>query len=177
MNTEMRMEMRVAIMKDVIAQLDAKKIKPALGTYMTAGDINGDTYEKNINQNTVDSFGVCAVCELGAVFMSTIRLFNKIDEPYWSLNYGKIEFALRKYFTVTEIRHLEAVFEFYESRLVHFPAYEKYRKAFRWKHDSEVIMRNICECVIEMNGEIDANEIMLRGIKVAKQIEASCPVV
>jgi hypothetical protein len=119
-------EMRVAIAKDVIAQIKAKKYNPTQGTWV---DDENQSYEQWLYDNARDckvdvrdytnNIKKCNVCALGSLFVSAVNKYNNVYGTYWSLSSGEVFNTnetrnynpLLRYFTIKQIRLIEYTFE------------------------------------------------------------------
>jgi hypothetical protein len=114
MTTKVRLskrEMAVAIAKDVLHRLKLEKLTLKFGNYLLP---NGSFPSTGSLQEKIDKAEAnCQVCALGGMFLSYVRLHNKvqcenmcIDSPL-----ALIVDKLSKVFTQTEIALIEGVFE------------------------------------------------------------------
>ena len=98
-------EMRVLIAQDVIDRVNAGRIRPVIGYYLR-------------KHTTVDSLleaRTCQVCAMGAMFVAHIARFDAVDD----LQVAAVERGggsticdtLGGYFSVTQLRMIEAAFE------------------------------------------------------------------
>lgn len=127
-------EMRIAIAKDVLAQLKAKKIVATRGCWTDdpkLGSIDdfASTQLEKADKDSVEikacdyasKVNKCRVCALGSLFLSGIRLYNGVS---WTLNkedaffdlshdlFDDIEKSpLNKYFSTKQLQLIEATFE------------------------------------------------------------------
>lgn len=106
-----KMDKRVAIAKDVIANLNSKKFIAKHGSYIeTIGD------NKQINQFTLLDT-TCNVCAIGSLLTGRISRGNKLDINLDTLLHiddfaGEEEIKLLKdLFTAKELRYIEYAFE------------------------------------------------------------------
>lgn len=120
-----RLQDRVAIAKDVIAQIEREIYFPAKGRYVKSIDPlhlpdraeNRDMQEVLINNPT------CRVCALGGLLCSTIRKYNNFPVKNWNNDYSYTDFPvdyLLKYFTRIELAEIECAFECHSTGLSNF---------------------------------------------------------
>lgn len=166
-------EKRVAVARDVLAQIRAKTIKPSRGNYIAATlsviPREGDDVQALLRDGKVKS---CQSCALGSAFLSYARLYDNVKvEPYGEfspeMDYPSVGGAiptkrihgdrptdtLELVFDPKQLELIEHAFEA-PSRNVSIPDYElteadialakKYGKRYR-KDDERLvaIMRNI----------------------------------
>lgn len=82
-------EARVAIAKDVIKQIKAKKFVAEKGTYVRIDSMFDDDVREEVLKDASDvrdivcnpKAGVCTVCAMGSLFLSTARLFDNLPIP------------------------------------------------------------------------------------------------
>lgn len=105
-------EKRVAIAKDVIAQIKAKRYIPKTGDYIsfisTCGLSVNDSIQKNFDKVE------CQVCGIGSMFMSNIKFTNKFtleSIPHSGVKQAQI---LLKYFSKQDLILIECIFEDWE---------------------------------------------------------------
>lgn len=159
-------EKRIAICRDVIARIDAQKIRPNHGIFFENKE---EVYEKvsvsvqeQINNNT------CSVCAKGAIFCSWVGNFNNVDHAQLSDTFEEVYTwdrhvpELMKIFGHEMLDNLEAAFE-RGSYTWHYDegATRDYAAAFRGYN-----LRGIMEYIIANKGEfplpnsyIEDNEI------------------
>jgi len=120
-------EMRVAIAKDVIAQIKTAKYNPMQGCWVE--EVDGPDYDDWLFDNsrncTVDvqvytkSIKKCNVCALGSLFVSAVNKYNNVYGTYWSVSTNEVfdttetnnRSPLLRYFTIKQIRLIEYTFE------------------------------------------------------------------
>lgn len=123
-------EKRVAIAKDVLNQIKAKKYKAVPGTWFH--DSKGQDLDdfmfcaSDCNRNTVDAkkdvvdklVGTCSVCALGSLFVSAIDKFNhtKLSVDNYSMDVDfftnlEKDNPLLKWFTTRQLLLIESTFE------------------------------------------------------------------
>lgn len=105
-----KLEKRVVLAKDVIAQIEAKRYTARLGTYLDIRDKKVERYtEDSILDKTKigEKNIVCEVCAIGSLFVSNAILSNKklTDDD------DKMLSSLRSIFSKKEMRTLEYLFE------------------------------------------------------------------
>jgi hypothetical protein len=120
-------EMRVAIAKDVIAQIKAKKYNPTQGSWVDGVDgpdyvdwlfENATTCEVDVQVYT-KSIKKCNVCALGSLFVSAVNKYNNVYGTYKTVSLPSIfdfretnnRSPLLRYFTIKQIRLIEYTFE------------------------------------------------------------------
>lgn len=121
-------EMKVAIAKDVIAQLKAKKpkIKVYEGVYFVASLKKPFAEVGDDLQEAASKIVSCEVCALGAVFLSKARLYNDCpmsiadgwhgdDGKCLSFNDDDMRLNLDSLFSNRQLRSIEAAFEGFSS--------------------------------------------------------------
>lgn len=141
-------KMRVAIAKDVLAQLKAKKIVPSYSTWIEDPKHGGiDTLIEDAARADAESIDVCEfvsklnkceVCALGSLFVSQVRLDDKTCEVFRKMNPSKTpteagydvfeelnKSPLKMYFSKDQLTLIESTFEGGEG--MHSPATEKDR--------------------------------------------------
>ena len=105
-----KLEKRVVLAKDVIAQIEAKRYTARLGTYL---DIRDKKVERYTERSSLDKTKigeknvVCEVCAIGSLFVSNAILSNKklTDDD------DKMLSSLRSIFSKKDMRTLEYLFE------------------------------------------------------------------
>lgn len=107
-------EKRVAIAKDVIIALKAKKYIAKSGDYLNLNSKSGkDLFGVNINQELLCSDDVtCTVCAIGAMFTSKVAISNNFDDYRPSDN--EMRSHLSKYFSMPQLHLIESAFEGWE---------------------------------------------------------------
>ena len=134
-------QMRIAIAKDVIAQLEAKKIiatpgswtdDPKLGSLDDFADIqlNKSTLDEKVVKinacDYVNKLNKCQVCALGSLFVSSVSLYNGVswnlrpdfDDSLMHNTFENIdESPLLKYFSREQLALIESTFENNEGAL------------------------------------------------------------
>ena len=103
-------EKRVAIAKDVIAQLKAEKIQACSGVYIDIEDVPNDG---NISLQKYLPETQCEVCALGALFHSHIKYNNKVSyKDYLNESTSNlIVEKLQNYFSFEQMSMIEYAFE------------------------------------------------------------------
>lgn len=106
---------RVAIAKDVIADLRAKRYIAEHGTYLDLGkfeyDENGKRMLPEDGRDVLLSLPKCSVCAIGAVFCAVVKRKDKIEQSdlIWASDHDMIEFV--KIFSEEQLRLMEVAFE------------------------------------------------------------------
>jgi hypothetical protein len=165
-----KMHKRIAIAKDVIAQVKAKKFKASPGTYCklklnkrhkfkTEGEVELQLLMED------GAINKCNVCAIGSIFASKVSIGNKFkievrDVGGWGdseltidtdLDDDDMMPSLRGIYTEKELRLIEYVFEgsdiggFHDSELYEFhKTVQSYKKVYRKAEDRLIaIMENI----------------------------------
>lgn len=107
-----KIQMRRAIARDVIKQLNAKQLVAECMTYTgnmmaearAAGFQRGDSLQKYLLRKQRKP---CTVCAIGAGIVAQVRLENKVEVGAWLDPHD----TLSKYFTHNQVNALENVFE------------------------------------------------------------------
>jgi hypothetical protein len=120
-------EMRVAIAKDVIKQIKAKRMRIISGAYVR--QVFGQS--EFIDQETCTSKRFqCNVCAIGAGIVSGVRLFNEVQEHTGTMGIETAQRLIRKWFTLRQAILMESALEYESSRaLLHSYRYNaKFKK-------------------------------------------------
>lgn len=165
-------EKRVAVAKDVLKQLAARKIKASPGVYLHAElkkgapgreSDGGDGYSEltgSLQDHLTTKVKRCEVCALGAAFVSYVRLFNKVNigdetdtyggaiEGYYSdlggeINAYRPELQLKRIFSMDQLDLMEAAFEGERGPQAYSESFAFYKKYRTPTKRLEGIMRNI----------------------------------
>jgi len=121
-------EKRVAIAKDVLAQIRQDKIVCAEGTYFDAPNKRHSDLCNSIRTSEPDTelrdvlknFPSCQVCARGAIFLSALKVFNNFavqDIPHWKtrsvapIDTESVFKVGRRFFTTRQIAAIELAFE------------------------------------------------------------------
>lgn len=157
LTTEMsRAEMRVAIAKDVIAQIKSQKLRVKCGRYITF--VNEKIMEIGdqailLNPETP----ACQVCGIGAAIYSAIRLFNTVQTKTIGGNEFLARDLITKWFTPEQACLIECAFEIDTHLMRNASTTDEQRRAaraFGSKYDDDpeeraiAILQNIAD-----NGE------------------------
>lgn len=143
-------EKRVAIAKDVIAALKAKKYIAETGDYL---DINiKDNKDWNVNQESLCSNDVtCNVCAIGALFTSKVIISNNFNSDYIPSD-DVMRKELSSYFSMPQLHLIESAFEGWEKGSTTFsgniPNDNHMEYYFEYNDDNDrmiAIMENIVE--------------------------------
>jgi hypothetical protein len=120
-------EMRVAIAKDVIAQIKAKKYNPVQGCWVIW--VDGPDYDDWLVDNSANcrvdvqkytkSIKKCNVCALGSLFVSAVNKYNNVYGTYMTVSTDQVfdtsetnnRSPLLRYFTINQMRLIEYTFE------------------------------------------------------------------
>jgi hypothetical protein len=160
-------EMRIAIAKDVIAQIKAKKYNPTNGVWVVSDcgqeyddwlltaasscEVDVQVYTKNINK--------CNVCALGSLFVSAVNKYNNVYgtfdsvstyEVFSSIGTEEKKSPLLRYFSSSQLQLIEFTFEggmgafyFYDNSSTAERAYAFYEQYPDDKDRLIAIMKNI----------------------------------
>ena len=104
---------RVAIAKDVIAQIKCGKFSINAGFFGTIHGADGSRTGDAADQKFLKSkqFTSCEVCAVGAAIVSGIRLFNKVQINDGEITCGSAMGLATQYFTEQQVRLIENAFE------------------------------------------------------------------
>lgn len=104
-------QQRVAIAKDAIEQLKARRFVASPGSYIR--DKIRDGANRSISQETVGgrTFRPCRVCMIGQAIVSGIRLFNKLEVESCEVSGSGLHHELKRWFTSSQAAMLEVAFE------------------------------------------------------------------
>jgi hypothetical protein len=118
------LEQRVAIARDVLAQLKAEKIQPMRGTYLEM-ELT-ETVENDAQVHTLLPLArECRVCALGSLFVSAVKFHDQVAvgeyraswEPKLSFSVGsRVYEYLMKFFTQRQLNAMEREFESADGR-------------------------------------------------------------
>lgn len=111
-------QMRVAIAKDVIEHVKAKKIvatqgvfcKPVRGHGYLCQTFNGDEIGKDLRAILPTVAKQCDVCAKGALFYAHVMRFNNVKTPEWIRN-KEVCAPLAKYFAGSQLKIIDRYFE------------------------------------------------------------------
>ena len=130
-----KIQMRVAIAKDVIAQINSKKLIPETGVWIydpklgsiddhidnlidkAMEDEENDTcrFEPFNARDFTKKVNKCKVCALGSIFVSAVNLYNGVeftDGENAARAFDTLEFSpLSNYFSPRELAFIETCFE------------------------------------------------------------------
>lgn len=96
---------RVAIAKDVIAQIRADRYRVTTGEYFTARDEDGEPLPRDRPEVVDDDRVRCDVCAIGSIMASGVRLFNREHTLRYSHH------VAAKYFSSDQRALIECAFE------------------------------------------------------------------
>lgn len=117
-----RAQARIAIAKDVIAQIKAQRYMAKTGLYIDSDTIPEVVSGKPIDlqkhlKKTLTKTNPCQVCALGSAFISCVRLYDKFQVTY-DTSYGNgdiktpaMRSKLHEFFTKVELDAIESSFE------------------------------------------------------------------
>jgi len=106
-----RAQMRVAIAKDVLKQIKARKITISPNGYWTVGNPRF-LYDGTAVGRLDIQRKKCSVCAAGAAITSAIRLFNEETIPIRNASdEERVFIAGRRWFTKRQLAMIEAAFE------------------------------------------------------------------
>lgn len=145
---------RVAIAKDVIASLKAKRFFATRGTYLTANkDLSKRVRDRLARQMPVELREVlptlkCDVCAIGSVFCAVVQRVNDFPldprrledgaRPY--VNDESMIEKLEPYFDSQELREMESFFEYRYTDL----------------HSADEVLNALMNHIVKSKGEFDA---------------------
>lgn len=106
-------QMRVAIAKDAIKQIKAKRFTIKNGAYFWTGEQERlDIFQSAVyDRARLRKLKRCRVCELGAALVSAVRLFNQIEIECSGSDSHYITNKLGRWFSVGQMSMMEAAFE------------------------------------------------------------------
>ena len=81
MNLMSPREKRVAIARDVIAQVKSKELIPKKGFYLdqrSSALVQGQSDDKQVNEILIEKKIQCEVCARGAIFIAGLKMFNNL---------------------------------------------------------------------------------------------------
>jgi len=106
---------RVMIAKDILLQLDAKKLVAEQGRYVSISSLYefDDTQDIKANYSKIKE---CPVCALGACLMATTKFnnhlkFGDIGPTVSYMNTSKVSFVLQELFSDEQLLLIECAFE------------------------------------------------------------------
>lgn len=143
---------RVAIMRDVIEQLNAQRIIAQSGTYFATDMPLSVASAMSLNQEALlrESAPVCAVCMLGATFLSVVRLANEYEGSFRAIDSHVMHMWLRDYFTTRQRNTIEVLFEgFYD------PGVRASKLSWFYMLDDETRVRFIAGYIIRHKGRFN----------------------
>lgn len=116
--------MAVAIAKDVLAQIKARRYTPEQMIYVSGIDLPIDRTQQL--QPILQEKGMkCDVCALGATFLSCVRLFNDFTVPAY-FDDSVMRQKLGKFFSCAALKSIEREFECWrKSELAKVPQFIK----------------------------------------------------
>lgn len=155
-------DMRVAIAKDVLKRLKAKKLIAAHGIYASfekptkAGDLKSQLQE----------LGSCQVCALGALFVSHVAMNNKYEvsridaerRGHDPARAADMRASLGEHFNSEQLMKIEAVFEGFSKVNYHPHLKDLSRSRDPDALDNDQRLVWICNEIIRQNGEFDLDE-------------------
>lgn len=156
-------EQRVAIAKDVLAQLEAKRIVAAPMQWVSVRGRSGFVYNR---EALIDAAAPrCFVCGIGACFVSAVRLGNQYQKRAYvgGLGATEMERVLLRHFPRQQYAAIEFAFEggtgsMEEDELIRFFDFEEiealreYRYAFP---EPAARLAAICENIIAYAGDFN----------------------
>lgn len=158
-------QQRVRIAKDVIQQLDSKKLIATQGTYF---ETKIDQSQINQQLNRLIENKTCKVCAIGSVFAATVKRANdcaanemesmfRLYDKYEADN-RKIRKYLKKWFNADQLALMETAFEGQcitaNSMLLKADIRYKAYKLFNdLKGNADSILRTIMQNIIDNNGK------------------------
>jgi len=165
-------EMRVAIAKDVIAQIMSKKYNPTQGCWVDQV-VGGDDYEswlfKNAESCKIDvqkytkNIKKCDVCALGSLFVSAVNKYNNVYGTYDTVSFDEVfnfektnnNSPLLRYFTINQIKLIEHTFEGGMGAVCFDDGHRMVNKSYTFYDkypDSKDRLLEIMKSIVENNG-------------------------
>ena len=152
-------QMRVAIAKDVIKQIIARKMIINNGVYFRP-----TVADQHVNKAVANEKGFqCRVCAVGAAIVSGIRLFNEVEFRVADMGVTNSFAAIQNWFRPSQAALIEAGLEGEASRAIYRHCDVKVSKgdmkradAFYWKHQNmapEDVVIAIYKNIIRNKGE------------------------
>lgn len=149
-----RMEQRVAIAKDVLAQLDLKEIVAKNGSYISIRNSDSlyDLYSaspdgtSNYEELMSDPENKCNVCAIGAAAV-VVTNGRALETHYREGDPGLIR-SLSSYFQWDEMRTIERMFERPPCRLMY--------------NSSDTKMRAVWQHIIDLDGAVNEYDFVMR---------------
>jgi hypothetical protein len=164
-------EMRIAIAKDVIAQIKAKKYNPSQGSWV---DVVGENhfhdwlFENASNcdvdvRNYTKNIKKCNVCALGSLFVSAVNKYNNVYGTYYTVSFDKVfdfketnnNSPLLRYFTINQIMLIEHTFEGGMGAICFDDGHRMVNKSYTFYYkypDSKDRLLAIMKNIVENNG-------------------------
>lgn len=116
MKTMTPAQKRVAIAKDVIAQLEAGKFVATKGRFILPENNLSDSDNGKPLQPLIRKMGVCEVCAAGASVLSAVRLFNAHCVDSWKgVRYSRD--VMRNWFSDNQATLIEGTFEGWDNSM------------------------------------------------------------
>lgn len=152
--TENDREKAVAIAKDVLEQLEAKKVIPGESVYLGHEFVKFCRENPEELQGKLDDAGPCEACALGSLLLSRCRLYNDLRgdtvSVAWAQEGSLCDMTYRQLldvFTTTQLHCIEAAYEGYGIG----PAYR-----FHCQYvEAEEVLQQICLNIIHNDGHFD----------------------
>lgn len=107
-------EKRVAIARDVLAQLAAKRVIPKRNTWVGSARNEEDEFERRYSRGALvaEDAPVCYACGIGACFISAVRLGNRFNlVSAGGLGADHMSRVLSLFFSDEQFAAIEFVFE------------------------------------------------------------------
>lgn len=148
-------KMRIAIAKDVLRQLDAKKIIAEQGTYCDLTNKPKPEEVVSLQKHFKDANTKCFACAVGSLFISYVNLYNNYNTN-GRVPYTEIAHVLGNVFSKQMQDNIEGFFENWP--VSHDPMDDKpffYETTHEWrKTSSEEKLRYMMKNIINNHGSL-----------------------
>ena len=178
-------EKRVAIAKDVIRQLNARKLTARSKTWLTGGAgiirIKEEDYQKPVKE-ILSTQASCNVCALGSLLVCAAGLANAVtvndvrdkdSDTYFTVDMFSMTPYLKRFFSMEQLRLIELCFEHGDGGCSPDTAEEwEAAEVFAGDEeddngdsigdgtDDEVRLRLIMECIMRNNGTFVPGDVL-----------------
>lgn len=172
---------RVAIAKDVLKQLKAKKFH-ADGTYFELEDRDFNfwgerhLWSASTLQSEMKKLKTCKVCAIGAALTSGIMLYGEVEGDEFDPTSGFNSNAAKSFFTQKELAAMEAIFETRShQQLLSIDFYQKIkweeglRRKVREHTTYDQRMKCIFKSIASNNGRVSQADIFKRIKRLLKK--------
>ena len=139
-------EMRVAVAKDALKQLELEKYKACRGTYVDwnlEDKIRESDEDEQVQKIIKEHESTCQICARGALLMSSIRKFNDVTVKDFNKNWEK---KSKQIFSTQTLELAEIAFERW-NKLDHNAKQDRaYNFGIKYSYDNErlkAILKNI----------------------------------